>query len=134
MELVVDANVLFSAAINDSATAAILLRDDIQLVGPAYLFEEFVKYRETLLERTHWEPAEFEEFLRILKSRIRIVPRCAFVTQESDADRICPDPKDVPYVALALALDACLWSDDSDLKQQTDIPVCTTSELVESIT
>jgi predicted nucleic acid-binding protein len=42
MDLVVDANVLFSAAIKESSTAELILRDDLRLMAPEYLFEEFV--------------------------------------------------------------------------------------------
>jgi predicted nucleic acid-binding protein len=50
---VVDANVLFSAAIKDRATASLLLGDDVSYHAPGYLFDEFREYRDELLAKTH---------------------------------------------------------------------------------
>lgn len=133
MELVVDANVLFSAAIKDSATAALLLRDDIVCRAPDYLFEEFESYRETLLGRTYRDTEDFEQFVGILRRRIEIVPQERFADHEDHARRISPDPGDVPYLALALSLDAALWSDDRELGEQDDVPVLTTTELLDVV-
>ena len=51
MDLVVDANVPFSAAIRDSKTAVLLLRDDVDYHVPEYIFEEFAGHRGELLEK-----------------------------------------------------------------------------------
>lgn len=56
MDLVVDANILFSAAIKDGGTAALILHDDLQLHAPEYRFEEFETYQSTLLDRTERSP------------------------------------------------------------------------------
>lgn len=133
MDLVVDANVLFSAAIRDSATATLILHDDLRLHAPAYLFEEFETYRGTLLDRTHREPQDFTRFVEILRGRISIVQRSAFEHHERTAENVCPDPGDVPYFALALALEARLWSDDRALRDQSAVPVVTTTELLERL-
>lgn len=133
MDLVVDANVLSSAAIKDSKTAELLLRDDIELYAPEYIFEEFRKYRSEILERTHREPHEFRRYVRILERRIELCPKESFEGQLPDAKRINPDRKDVPYVALALDRSADIWSDDAELGEQTAVPVLTTTELIEAL-
>jgi len=47
------------------------------------------------------------------------------------AEKISPDPKDVPYLALALKLRCNLWSNDRDLKEkQNTIQVYSTEELI----
>lgn len=133
MDLVVDANVLFSAAITDGATAALLLRDELSLFAPAYLFEEFESYRETLLERTHREPSAFVRYVTVLRRHIAIVPRERFAAFEPAAAVACPDRADVPYFALALAIDADLWSDDAALRRQATVNVVTTNDLLEQL-
>lgn len=133
MDLVVDANVLFSAAIKDSATPRSIGLDERPLHAPEYLFEEFERYRETLLERTHRDVEDFTTFIEILRGRISMVPRAKIDRSESEAESIRPDPGDVPYFALALALDARLWSDDSVLREQSVVPVVTTAELLELV-
>lgn len=56
-------------------------------------------------------------------------PRAGFEDHEAAAERVCPDPGDVPYFALAMALDARLWSDDRKLQEQSTVTVVTTTEL-----
>jgi len=41
---------------------------------------------------------------------------------------VCPDPGDVPYFALALHLDAAIWSDDGALADQDAVAVLTTAD------
>jgi len=133
MDLVVDANVLFSAAIKDSATAQLILRDDLRFHAPAYLFDEFETYRETILDRTHREPHDFDRFVSILRRRISSISVERYEHFEGEAETVCPDPGDIPYFALALALDASLWSDDRALQDQSAVPVVTTSALLEQL-
>lgn len=133
MDLVVDASVRFSAAIKDSATAELLLRDDLPLHAPEYLFDEFEKYRETLLERTHRSGHDFDRFVVILKGRISLASRDTFAAHEAQTRDISPDPGDVPYLALALSLDAPLWSDDEALQQQADVVVLRTADLIDRL-
>jgi len=47
------------------------------------------------------------------------------------AEKISPDPKDVPYFALALKLRCSLWSNDKALKEKQDaVQVYSTQELI----
>lgn len=131
MKLVVDANVLFSAAIRDSKTAELLLRDDLSLYAPEYLFDEFEEYRETLLEKTHRTDEDFGRFVGILRKRIETVSQDDLADKISEARRVCPDEKDVPYIALALHLDAAVWTDDKELRKQNAVKIYSTTEVVE---
>lgn len=133
MDVVVDANILFSAAITDSKTSELVLRDDLSLYAPEYLFEEFEKYEDTLLEKTHREPDDFESFVRILKRHITLVPEEEFTDELDEARSFCPDPGDVPYLALARYLNAPVWTDDKELREQDVIDILTTSELVDAV-
>jgi predicted nucleic acid-binding protein len=132
-DLVVDANVLFSAAIKDSATARMILRDDLRLHAPAYLFDEFETYEETILERTQREAHDFDRFVSILRRRISSVQVERYEHLEAEAESVCPDPGDIPYFAVALAMDACLWTDDRELQDQSAVPVVTTRTLLEKL-
>lgn len=133
MDLVVDANILFSAAIADSKTSELLLIDDLRLYAPEYLFQEFKKYEEELLEKTHREPEDFEQFVNLLRRHIRVVPKEEFRDELDTAREFCPDPADVPYFALALHLNASIWTDDKQLQEQQEVSILTTSDIVERI-
>jgi predicted nucleic acid-binding protein len=129
MQLVVDANVLFSAAIRDGGTAELLVRDDLDLHAPEFLFEEFRDYEATLLEKTHRDADDFQLFVSVLENRITTVPGTEFEGAIGRAKAVSPDPKDVAYFAVALHLDGRLWSDDGELGEQDAVPVVTTTEL-----
>jgi len=50
---------------------------------------------------------------------------------KEEAIKVCPDPKDVPYFALAMHLKCPLWSNDKQLKSQETVKVYATHELLE---
>ncbi|MFB6158769.1 MAG: PIN domain-containing protein [Candidatus Nanohalobium sp.] len=131
MELVVDANVLFSAAITDSKTAELMMRDDLNLYAPEYLFKEFAKYEETLLEKTHRERDGFQKFMNTLKRRIELVPKEGFEHRLDEARDVTPDPDDAAYFALALSREYRIWSDDRELQEQVEVEILTTAELID---
>ncbi len=52
MDLIVDANVLFAILIKKGKTEEIILEEDLHLFSPEFLFEEFEKYKDELLQKT----------------------------------------------------------------------------------
>jgi len=68
MDLVIDANILFSVVIKNGATEEILFNEDLHLFAPEFLFEEFAKYRDILLAKTERTQQEFNKFLIVLKN------------------------------------------------------------------
>ncbi len=134
MKLVVDANILFAALIKKSFTAELLLSDKLNLSAPEFLFAEFAKYERYILEKTKRTGAEFTQFLNILKERIEIIPQKLILPFLKKAEAISPDPKDLVYIACAIATDSKIWSNDKKLKEeQEEIEVITTEKLVNQI-
>jgi len=132
MKLVVDANILFAALIKEGSTAELLISDKLQLSAPKFLFEEFSKYKELILKKTHRSNEEFNQFLDLLKDQITIVPKKEITPFIDKAEKISPDPKDTIYLALALALKSKVWSNDKKLKEgQNKVNVLSTEELIE---
>ena len=132
MKLVVDANVLFAALIKEGSTAELLISDKLQLFAPEFLFTEFSKYEELILNKTHRSKKEFKKFLKLLKEQITVVPKKEIILFIDIAESISPDPKDTIYLALAFALKSNIWSNDKRLKQgQEKITVYSTEELIE---
>ena len=133
MELILDANILFSAAISDSKTAELMLRDDLKLYAPEFLFKEFAKYEEELIEKTNREKADFREFMKVLERRIELVPKKDFKNKMDEARQTTPDPDDAAYFALALHRKCSIWSDDRELHDQEKVEIITTTDLVEHL-
>jgi len=118
--------------IKKSVTADLLTVGNLALYAPEFLLEEFRKYEDLILKKTHRSLEEFQQFLGFIKRRIKFVPIKNIVAQLEKATLITPDPKDTVYLALALTLDARIWSNDKRLKKkQNIIPVFNTSEIIE---
>jgi len=130
MDLVVDANALFSALIKDSTSFDILFNGKFHLFTPEYIFSEFENHKEELLEKTERTTEAFFRLVEILKRKIIIIPLEELVPYIDEAEKISPDPDDMEYFALALKLNCAIWSNDKKLKNQNRIKVYSTHELV----
>lgn len=120
--------------IKKSVTADLLAVGNLGLYAPEFLLEEFQKYEDLILKKTHRSSEEFHQYLTFIKRRIKFVPIKNIIAHLEKATLISPDPKDTVYLALAIALDAIIWSNDKRLKEkQNKIPVFNTSEIIELI-
>lgn len=127
----IDANILFAALIKKSTTADLLTTADLKLYAPEFLFDEFKKYEQFLLKKTHRSTKDFEEFFSLLKQKIKILPQEQITPFLENAKNISPDPKDTVYLALALALKANIWSNDKRIKEsQTQVTIFTTADIL----
>lgn len=129
MDLVVDANILFSVLIKDGFTHTLLFNNTFHLFMPEYAFAELEKHKTEVLKKTRRAEDDFFGLLEILKKRIAIIPLEELTSYVEEAEKLTPDPDDMVYVALALKLDCAIWSNDKKLKEQAAIPVYHTHEL-----
>ncbi len=130
MDLVIDANILFSALIKEVFAYSILFSDRFNFFTPEYIFIELERHKEELLGKTEHTIEEFFNLLEILKRRIIIIPLEELVSYVEEAEKLTPDPQDMVYFALALKLNCVIWSNDKKLKEQTKIKVYNTKELM----
>lgn len=131
MDLIVDANVLFAGLIKESMSFYLLFSDRLHLFTPEYIFTEFEKHKEEIIEKTERSTEEFFRLLEILKRRITFIPLEELTPYVKEAERITPDPKDMVYFALALKLKCAIWSNDKKLKEQDTVKVYSTEEVME---
>jgi predicted nucleic acid-binding protein len=130
MQFVVDANILFAALIKNSLTAEILLDDFVLFYTPEFIFEEFSKHKGEILEKTKRTHEEFEFVYQTLRSHVKVVPKEEYVDMLETAKKISPDPGDVPYFALALKLKIPIWSNDKRIREQNEVKVYSTRDLI----
>lgn len=131
--LVIDANILFASLIKNGVTARLLFSENYRYLAPEFLFEEFAKYKEIILKKTHRSPKEFDTYLHIMKSRIEVIPMSQIKPFLQEAAEISPDPKDSVYLALAMKLNCSVWSNDKILKEkQSVVKIITTSEILQA--
>lgn len=129
MILVIDSNILFASLLKDSGTSDILFKH--KLYAPEFIFEEFRKYREYLKGKTKRTEENFNELFDLFERNVTLIPKEEIESFVERAEKISPDQKDVPYLALALKLNCSLWSNDMDLKEkQNTIQVYSTEDLI----
>lgn len=133
MEVVIDANILFSALIKNSLTSDLIFMGRLRLFSPDFMIEEFLKYESLILEKTKRTKPEVIKNLHLLKDIILIVPEEEYEKYIDSAREISPDAKDVLYLSLALKLKCPIWSNDKRLKNQEAIKVYSTSDLLECL-
>jgi len=129
VDLVIDANVLFSVLIKESFSYNLLFSGKFHLFTPEYVFTELEKHKEELVNKTERTTEEFFRLVETLKRRIVIVPLEELFPYVGEAEKLTPDPGDMAYFALALKLNCAIWSNDKKLKEQNKIKVYNTHEL-----
>ena len=80
--------------------------------------------------KTDKTPDEFEQFLKIIRKRVIIIPKEESMKFFDEAYEISPDKNDAQYFALALKLKCNLWSNDKKLKEQKAVNVYSSEDLI----
>jgi predicted nucleic acid-binding protein len=97
------------------------------------LFEGIETHRDELARRSGQTTDALEEALRILRGHVTEHGEADYVDELGKAGSLLGgrDPKDTPYVALALALPADgIWTEDRELVSLGGLAVYRTSDLV----
>ncbi|MFH1409475.1 MAG: PIN domain-containing protein [Nanoarchaeota archaeon] len=129
MRLVIDANIFIAALIAQGRTLDYIYDSDLQLFAPQFLLDEIHCHKEKIRQKTGLDPFEFMNVASDIISRIHFTSQHeAFL---SEATRISPDPDDAEYLAVALMLQCPIWSNDKRLKEQKEVKVLSTHELLE---
>jgi predicted nucleic acid-binding protein len=119
--VVIDANLIFAAVHPNQGRASriFFFSEDCIFLSPNSLVFELILHKEALMAQTK---APDERVYRLLE---KVVARLIFVNEGTisvenfiEAHHLCKDvdENDTPYVALALQLDADLWTRDQELK------------------
>ena len=100
---------------------------------PEYLFGERETHRDELAKRSGQTTDALEEALRILRGQVTEHEEADYVEELGKAGSLLGgrDPKDTPYVALALALPVDgIWTEDRELLSLEGLAVYRTSDIV----
>jgi len=119
--VIVDANIAFRALASSRGDLRSRLdpASDIRFIAPRFLFVELFKHKDRLLGAMGKSEDELLEALHALVASLDFADEAAIpIGTWLEARRLCAptDPKDTPYVALALHHDAELWTEDAALK------------------
>jgi len=127
-----DANVIIAAMLRDSTTRGLLLRGDVLPVAPQMVMVEIEKHIYEISAKNSLPVEMNRRVLRLLANHILLLPLRAYRRFLPEAYAMIGgrDPTDVPYLAVALAVDADgIWSHDADFAAQNRFRVWNTAQL-----
>jgi len=135
MELVIDANILFSALIKKGVTRELMLNDELNLFTPEYIIDEFFEHISGIENKIHSRKYPLVNVLEELltESKLSIVPLDDIRPYIAEARKISPDLDDALYFAAALKLKCGIWSNDKKLKNQKYVDVYATYDLIKML-
>lgn len=134
MELIVDANVLLSSLLKEAITRELLLDSRLKLFAPEHLILEtsrHLKENSDLRKRMKLKDQELEELFSLLTGRIETFPKEIYQPFYQKALTLAPHFEDAPYLALALFLKLPVWSNDKGLRDQEEVRIIPTQELID---
>lgn len=136
MLLVADVNVVFSALYSRGVAYDVFAWNRVfkyfEFVAPEYMLFELDGKTDNLLLKSSLSKEEIAEMLRFLKEEIRTIPAEEFKDFLPKAKELLKShPKDVPYLALALALNCEIFSGDERLRKLSPVGVYPPKKLLE---
>lgn len=118
--VVIDTNVVISALISGNEDILQkLLSLDQAFYSTHILVVELFDHSPRIQEKTHLDAERLREFLRIVLNKVRLMDDGVIsISSWVEAMRLCRDVDmdDLSFVALALELEAQLWTRDTRLK------------------
>jgi len=140
LNLIVDANILFSYFWNESTTKEIITKYKINLYSPELAIKEIKKYSKEIQQKTNISLQEFEEKLEELKQIINFIEEEKYIETIKRIIKLITNEstneykeflEDIDFLGLAYQLNCPLWTNDKLLKKQNIIEILTTKELIE---
>ena len=133
MRLVINTSILISSLIKDSVTREILLVPFMKFYLPEYALEEVEAHKKKISRLSRLSMDEIDIVLNLLLDNISIIPTETVRPYLKEAQKIIVsiDPNDIPFVALALAIEnEGIWSNDKHFEGIRQIKVWKTSDLL----
>lgn len=136
MKLVIDTNIIISAIIRKGLTRKIILFPGLKLVTPEITFKEIENHIGLITTKSRLYKDEVLRILDILKKNVKAIPESRWWSRYNQAEKIIgkKDPKDVPFIAVALALAVDgIWSNDRDFESQSKFKIWKTADLAQML-
>ena len=136
MFIVVDSNVVISAALNKGNSLNVFLENfrnkKFDFIAPQFLFIEVGKHTNKIAGKTNFSFEESQEMLEFIISQIRFIQDDEFKDKLEEARKMLEHHnKDAHYLALALDFNCKIFSGDKTLKSIIPSKVITPKELLE---
>ncbi|KKL48908.1 hypothetical protein LCGC14_2320820 [marine sediment metagenome] len=133
MKLIIDTNIIFSGLIKDSITRKILLSPNFEFYTPDFYNIELNKYKTYILTKFNGTDKDLDVLIELLHDKIVIVVEKEYSDKMEIAEKIIGkiDPKDVPFIALALSIENNgIWTRDDHFNKQYKVKIYSTVDLI----
>ena len=133
MKIVIDTNILISGLIKQSITRKILLNPGFNFYTPEFLLNEVAEHLPEIAQKSNLKVDDIKKLINLFIENLNIVPFKEYEDQIKKATEIIGkiDAKDVPFVAVALAVkNDGIWSNDKHFQKQSVIKIFTTEDLI----
>jgi predicted nucleic acid-binding protein len=119
--VIVDTNILFAALVSRHSRIReiLVMEPSMGFCCPRFVFSELFKHKERIVAAAELSEDDLLDTLNALFAHIHFVDESAIpIGDWLEARRLCAgiDEKDAPFVALAIYLNARLWTEDGELK------------------
>jgi len=131
VKIVVDTNCIISALLKNGASRELLLKKRLNLFTPETARKELERHEEYILKKAHLSEASFRLIFNLLFEKMAVIEKAGYAQQLNYAKSLISDPEDAPFLALAMAKGAAIWSEDKHFLEQDEVKVLTTSEMLE---
>lgn len=131
MKLVVNTNILFSFFRENPVRELIIVAPmfSLDLFVPEYAFSEIEGIKDEVIKYAKICNTDFAFLFGLLRGLVKTILSLDFDDFRIEAKKVSPDLKDAPFFALAMKLDAWIWSNDLKLKNQDKIKIFSTKDL-----
>ena len=130
MKIVIDNNILFSLMKPDSANSQLFRFLNFEFISPVFALHEFKKYENECLKKSGLSKQEFIKRKEIVINNIKFVKLEEYKSFIKEARSFSPDEDDSPYFALCIKESCFLWSNDDKLKNQNQIKILSTRDII----
>jgi len=133
MLVVVDANIIISLMIAEGSKHKLFFSEHIEAKSPDILLFEIGKYWDEISERSRLSEDNLGVEFSVVRMQIDTSSLKELSKWLKRGAEVSPDPDDAEYFALALKLNCPIWSEDKLLKEQSEVKVFNTKELIEEL-
>ncbi|OQX22481.1 MAG: hypothetical protein BWK75_00600 [Candidatus Altiarchaeales archaeon A3] len=135
MRLVINTNIIIGALIKDSLLRKIILSDIFELYAPEYMFEEILKHKKEILEKSGINDIVFTALIMLIEKHILLVPKAEYMKKLELAEKVMKkiDINDSVFIATSLTLNCSVWSDDKHFDSQSKVNIYKTKDIIKLI-
>jgi len=116
-----------------SGAAYVFSSVKVDFLAPDFIKSEFAEHKDRCLSYSKLSEHEFEIRQAELEKNITFFRLSEYRDFLDISANALPDPDDADFLALALAVNAEIWSNDPHLKQQSLVRVYSTKELIDKL-